>query len=43
MLFVLIIIIFIFIVLISFFGDYNKKEIEKQKQDWERIIGCKYE
>ena len=43
MLSILIIIIFIFITLISFFGDYNKKEIEKQKQDWERIIGCKYE
>lgn len=32
-----------FIILISLFGDYKNKELEKQKQDWERIIGRKYE
>lgn len=42
MLSILIIIIFIFITLISFFGDYNKKEIEKDKEQWEKITGNKY-
>ena len=32
-----------FIILISYFGDYKTKEIEKQKEEWERVIGSKYE
>lgn len=32
-----------FIILITLFGDYKEKEIEKQKRDWERIIGSKYD
>ena len=31
-----------FIILIVLFGDYRSKEIEKQKEDWERIMGRKY-
>ena len=31
-----------FIILISYFGDYKTKEIEKQKEEWERVIGKKY-
>ena len=31
-----------FIVFMVLFGDYKGKEIEKQKNDWERIIGKKY-
>lgn len=38
----ILIIIFILITLISFFGDYNKKEIEKDKEQWEKITGNKY-
>lgn len=34
---------YIFIILISLFGDYNSKEIKKQKEEWERVIGKKYE
>lgn len=30
------------IIFISLFGDYKEKEIEKQKQEWEQIIGRKY-
>ena len=32
-----------FIILIALYGDYISKEIEKQKEDWERLIGSKYE
>lgn len=32
-----------FIILIALFGDYKTKEIEKQKEDWERVTGRKYE
>ena len=35
--------VYIFIILISLFGDYEEKELERQKKDWERIIGKKYE
>ena len=31
-----------FIILISLYGDYKTKEIEKQKEEWEKIIGKKY-
>ena len=34
---------YIFIILISYFGDYKSKELEKQKNDWERVMGRKYE
>lgn len=41
--FVLITLIYILILFIAYFGDYKSKEIEKHKEDWERIIGKKYE
>lgn len=34
---------YIFIILISLFGDYKSEEIEKDKEEWEKIIGKKYE
>jgi hypothetical protein len=41
--FTLLVITYIFIILISLYGDYKSKEIEKQKEDWKRVIGRKYE
>lgn len=41
--FTLLSITYIFIILIALYGDYKSKEIEKQKEDWEKIIGKKYE
>ena len=34
---------YIFIILISLYGDYKSKEIEKDKKEWERVTGSKYE
>ena len=34
--------VYIFIILISLYGDYKSKEIEKDKKDWERVTGTKY-
>ena len=31
-----------FILLIAFFGDYKSKEAQKEKEEWEEIIGRKY-
>lgn len=36
-------VIYGFIILITLFGDYKEKEINKQKEEWERVIGNKYE
>ena len=33
---------YIFIILISYFGDYKSKELDKQKEDWKEIIGKNY-
>lgn len=33
---------YIFIILISLFGDYKSKELEKDKQDWEEIFKRSY-
>jgi hypothetical protein len=41
--FIALTIIYIFIILIALFGDYKTKEIEKQKEEWERVIGRKYD
>lgn len=41
--FILLGITYIFIILISLYGDYKSKELEKDKKDWEKIIGKKYE
>ena len=41
--FIALTITYIFIILIVLFGDYKGKEIEKQKEDWERLMGRKYE
>ena len=41
--FIILTITYIFIILIAFFGDYKSKELEKQKEEWERVIGRKYE
>lgn len=35
-------VIYGFIILIVLFGDYKSKEINKQKEEWEEIIGKKY-
>ena len=40
--FILLGIIYILILFIAYFGDYKSKEIEKDKQKWEKIIGGKY-
>ena len=40
--FILITLIYILILFIAYFGDYESKEIEKDKQKWEEIIGSKY-
>ena len=41
--FIALTITYIFIILISLYGDYKSKELEKQKEEWEKIIGRKYE
>lgn len=41
--FILITLIYILILFIAYFGDYKSKEIEKYKEEWERIIGRKYD
>ena len=41
--FILITLVYILILCIAYFGDYKSKEIEKQKEEWERVIGRKYE
>ena len=41
--FIVLTIVYIFIIFIVLFGDYKEKELEKHKEDWERIIGRKYE
>lgn len=33
---------YIFIILISLYGDYKSKEIEKQKQEWKDIFDKNY-
>ena len=40
--FILLGIIYILIIFIAYFGDYKSKEIEKHKEEWEKIIGSKY-
>ena len=36
-------VIYGFIILITLFGDYKEKKINKHKEDWERLTGRKYE
>ena len=40
--FIALTITYIFIILISLYGDYKSKEIEKQKEEWEEIFGRSY-
>ena len=40
--FIILAIIYILIIFIAYFGDYKSKEIEKHKEEWEKIIGGKY-
>ena len=40
--FTLLSIIYIFIILISLYGDYKSKELEKDKKDWEKIFNRSY-
>ena len=40
--FILLTITYIFIILISLYGDYKSKEIEKQKEEWEKVLNNKY-
>lgn len=42
MLWIMIIVIFIFIEFIAFFGDTERRERERDARDWERILGRKY-
>ena len=41
--FIALTITYIFIILIALYGDYKSKELEKQKEEWEKIIGRKYD
>ena len=41
--FIVLTIVYSLIIFISLFGDYEEKELERQKKDWERIMGKKYE
>ena len=41
--FIILTITYIFIIIISLYGDYKSKELEKDKEDWERVMGRKYE
>ena len=40
--FIILAIIYSLIIFIAYFGDYKSKEIEKHKEEWERIMGKKY-
>jgi hypothetical protein len=40
--FIVLTIIYSFIIFISLFGDYEGEELERQKKDWEKIIGKEY-
>lgn len=41
--FIVLTIVYSLIIFISLFGDYKSKELERQKKEWERIMGKKYE
>lgn len=41
--FIILTITYIFIILIALFGDYKSKELEKDKEEWERVTGNRYE
>ena len=41
--FIVLTIIYSLIIFISLFGDYEEKELERQKKNWERTMGNKYE
>ena len=40
--FTVLMVVYGLIIFITYFGDYKSKEIEKHKEEWERIIGGKY-
>lgn len=40
--FIILAIMYSLIIFITLFGNYDGKELEKQKQEWERIMGRKY-
>ena len=40
--FIVLTIIYSLIIFISLFGDYEEKELERHKKEWERITGKKY-
>lgn len=35
-------VIYTLIIVISYRGDYKSREIEKQEEEWERIMGRRY-
>lgn len=35
-------VVYDFIILISLYGDYKSKEIEKDKEDWKKIFDRSY-
>lgn len=42
MLFVLISLVFVFIAYVAFFGECNKKELQKEIKEYESVTGFKY-
>jgi hypothetical protein len=40
--FIVLTITYSFIIFISLYGDYEEKELKKQKEEWKNIIGRKY-
>ena len=40
--FTVLMVVYCLIIFITYFGDYKSKEIEKHKEEWEKIIGRKY-
>ena len=40
--FTVLMVVYCLILFIVYFGDYKSKEIEKHKEEWEKIIGSKY-
>ena len=40
--FIVLTIVYILIIFISLFGDYEEKELEEWKKKWEKLFGRKY-
>ena len=42
MVFIILGLIYTLIIVIAYRGDYKSREIEKQEEEWERIMGRRY-